>query len=204
MILKETYRYMNYLDNLLYSAYNYLGNRSYLVNTKQTHNKQKANPDAENEIIEVVKPYDVTFKPMDLVNLIVQILDEKERLSTAITIAKRNTEIDIDHSIAQNKKRQEFISKLNYMNSIKSNEKTMTGTGYKMNAVDGNQVSYKYDITEVTTIDFDRDDIKGLIKRLTKICDEVSAKLDIIQLTTEVDFVPTWDVTNTLEDVVGC
>ena len=173
------------------------------MNVVQTHNRQKANPDAENETVAVAKTFDVPFKPMDLVDLIMKVMAEKEALSAAIATAKKTTEIDIDHSVAMNKKRQTFISTLNYMNGLKSSETTTTGVGYKMNPVDGNQVSYKYEVQEVSTIDFDRNDVKGLIKKLSKECDEISAKLDVIQLTTVVDFVPSWDINDSLEDVVG-
>lgn len=202
MNLKESYRYMNYLDKLLYSAQNYLSSKDFITTTKQEHLRQKANSDAENETVKVQKPYDVEFTPMDIVNFVVKVLSEKETLSSAITNAKKSTEIDIDHSVAMNKKRQEFVSKLSYMANLKNSEKKSRGTDYKINPIDGNQMSYYYDVNEVTTIDFDRTDIKGLVKKFTKECDDISAKLDKIQIDTEVDFNPTWDISDSLEDAI--
>ena len=101
-----------------------------------------------------------------------------------------------------NKKRQSFVNTLKYIADIKSGEKTVSGSGYKFNA-EGNQVKYFYDIVETTQIDFNRNDAKALIKKYNKICDGVSAKLDSIEINTELDFIPKWDISDTFEDVVA-
>ena len=44
--------------------------------------------------------------------------------------------------------------------------------------------------------------MKGIIKKLSKECDEVSAKLDKIQIETLVDFEPKWELTDSLEDAI--
>ena len=35
-----------------------------------------------------------------------------------------------------------------------------------------------------------RNDVKGLIKKYTKVCDEISAQLDMLLITTEVKYIP--------------
>lgn len=131
-----------------------------------------------------------------------KVLDEKEGLSNAIAIAKSNTEINIDNAIAMNKKKQGFVSVLNGMVGIKATEKQTTGRDYKFD-VNGEQKPYTYNVTEITSIDFDRDSVKGLIKKYNKVCDEVSAKLDEIEITTVVEFNPQFDINDTFEDLVG-
>lgn len=200
MILKEAYRYQNFLERLLYEAESLL-TQDFVTNRKQTHHRKKANPDAEDEVIEAVKKTDFDFTPMQVIDFIVKALEEKEKLSLAITTAKKTTKIDIDHSIAMNKKRQEFVGHLNNMNAIKNKEQKSRGTDYKFNQ-EGNQVPYYYDIDEVITIDFNRNDIKGLIKKLTKQCDEISITLDSLLITTEVDYTPIWDINDSLEDII--
>ena len=143
----------------------------------------------------------VDFTPMQIVDFAVKVLEEKEKLSLAIVTAKKTTKIDIDHSIAMNKKRQEFVSSLNFMNGIKNRETKSRGTDYKFNQ-EGNQISYYYDIDEIITIDFDRNDIKGLIKKLTKQSDELSITLDGLLITTEVDYIPVLDINDSLEDII--
>ena len=201
MNLKESYRYANYLDNLLSTAYSYLRNKGFITTTKQNHLRSKANNEAVDEVIDVQKPYDVEFTPNNVIDFIVKVIDEKESLSNAIAVAKANTEINIDNAIAMNKKKQGFVNALNGFVNIKPSVKTTQGFGYKFNA-EGNQTRYYYDIEETTTIDFDRNDVKALIKKYNKVCDEVSTKLDEIEITTVVEFAPKWDVNDTFEDIV--
>lgn len=202
MNLKESYRYANYLDSLLSTAYSYLRNKGFITTTKQNHLRSKANNEAVDEVIDIQKPYDVEFTPNNVINFIVKVIDEKECLSNAIALAKANTEINIDNAIAMNKKKQGFVSVLNGMVGIKATEKQTTGRDYKFD-VNGEQKPYTYPVTEVTSISFDRDDVKGLIKKYNKVCDEVSAKLDEIEITTIVEFNPQFDINDTFEDLVG-
>lgn len=202
MNLKESYRYANYLDNLLSTAYSYLRNKGFITTTKQNHLRSKANSDAQDELIDVQKPYDVEFTPNSVLDFIVKVIDEKEGLSNAIAFAKANTEINIDNAIAMNKKKQGFVSVLNGMVAIKATEKQTTGRDYKFD-VNGEQKPYTYNVTEITSIDFDRDSVKGLIKKYNKVCDEVSAKLDEIEIITVVKFNPQFDINDTFEDLVG-
>ena len=201
MNLKESYRYANFLDRILATAYTYLNNKGFITSTKQNHLRSKANPDATDEIIEVQKPYDVDFTPNNVIDFVVKVLNEKESLANAIAIAKANTEINIDNAIAMNKKKQGFVSVLNGMVGLKPNTSTISGSGYKFNQ-EGNQVKYYYDIEQTTTIDFNRNDVKALIKKYNRICDEVSAKLDSIEITTEVDHTPLFDINDTFEDLI--
>lgn len=103
--------------------------------------------------------------------------------------------------LAMNKLKQKFVEVLSNMNSHKSCEKTITGKGYKFN-INNEQVSYVYDIVEKTTIDFDRNTVKALIKKYSKEADNVSTNLDRIVLTTFVDFDPKYDVNDTLEELL--
>ena len=87
------------------------------------------------------------------------------------------------------------------MSKVKSSENVTRGTGYKFNN-DGVQSQYYYDVTSVTTINYDRNDVRNIIKKLSRETEETSLKVDVIQSTTEVNFEPKWDITDTLEDVV--
>ena len=200
MILKEAYRYQNYLNTLIRDAESYLMKKDFITETKQTHNRNKVNPDSTDETIEVQKPYQVEFNPMDLVNFIVKAIEEKQKLSDAIVTAKKSAEIDIDSAIAMNKVKQNYVTILNNMANTKAVERTTTGTDYKFN-INNEQVSYRYEVQEIVSIDYNRNDVKALAKKFTKETDEISTKLDTIELTTNVDYEPVWDYDN-LEDVV--
>ena len=201
MNLKESYRYANYLDTLLNTAYRYLQNKGFVTTTKQNHLRSKANREAEDEIIEVQKPYDVEFTPMNVVDFAVKVLAEKEKLAQAIASVKTNTEINIDNAVAMNKKKQGFVSVLNNMANMKASETQSTGKAYKFD-INGKQKPYIYDVISTIQIDFNRNDIRNLIKKYLKETDDISNKLDTIEINTMLDFTPAYDVNDTFEDLV--
>lgn len=203
MNLKESYRYANYLDTLLNTAYRHLQNKGFVTTTKQNHLRSKANSEASDEIVEVQKPYDVDFTPNDIIDFVVGVITEKELLANAIAKAKSGAEINIDNAVTMNKKKQSFVSVLSGIVNIKPSEKTTQGTDYKFNQQDGNQIRYYYNIEETTTIDFDRNDVKALIKKYSKECDDISAKLDAIEINTIVEHTQKYDINDTFEDLVG-
>lgn len=200
MILKDAYRYQKCLSTMIGQAETLLLNNSFVTSTTQKHNRKKANSEAEDEIIEVDKPI-TDFTAMDVINFIADAIKEKQKISDAIVAAKKNTEIDIDSSISLNKIKQEYIGYLRRLAAMDSSERKTYGTDYKFD-VDGKQTSYRYEVIETTTIDFDRNDVRGLAKKLQKECDNISSKLDLIELTTDVEFMPKWDVNDTLEEII--
>lgn len=201
MNLKESYRYANYLDRLLMTADTYLRNKGFVTTTEQNHLRSKANPDAQDEKIAVQKPYDVDFKPNDIIDFVVKVINEKGKLFSSIADAKARTEINIDNAVAMNKKKQSFVNTLNSIVSIKPSETQSMGKDYKFD-INNEQKPYSYQIISKTSIDFDRNSVKGLIKKYNKECDEISSKLDEIEITTQVNFTPLFDVNDSFEDLV--
>lgn len=199
MILKEAFRYQNYLSRLIDEAIDYLTTTSNVTITKQEHLKSKSNSDAEDEVIIVDKYSDIEYEPNQVIDFLLDVLNEKEKLSDAINRAKLNTEINIDSSIAINKEKQRITSIFDKLSKIKSGERLRSGSDYKFNA-EGNQVSYYYEVKETTTIDFDRNKVKGIVKRLRRESDNTSNELDIIQVTLEVDYSPTYAIDDDFED----
>lgn len=201
MILKEAFQYMNYLDRMVESGYSYIKDREFVTSTEQRHIKSKADKEAINEVIVVPKPYNVSFMPMAVIDMISEIIRERETLSQVIYSVKKKSDFDIDQAISINKKKQDFIRYLTRMSLIKPSNEMTSGTGYKFN-VNGDQTAYKYDIEEVTTIDFDRKAIKSIIKKLTDQTEAVSKEHDRFMILTEVDFTPKWNMTDSLEDIL--
>ena len=201
MNLKESYRYANYLDSLLNTAYTYLRNKGFVTTTTENHLRSKANADAQDEKIEVQKPFDVDFTPNQVIDFVVDVLAEKEALVDAIANAKACAEINIDNAIAMNKKKQGFVNILSSLANIKPSEKQRNGSDYKFNA-EGNQVQYYYTVVETVGIDYDRKSVRALSKKLLKETDEISAKLDAIEINTILDFEPLFDVNATFEECI--
>ena len=75
------------------------------------------------------------------------------------------------------------------------------GIGYKFNA-EGNQVSYRCDLKKVTTINFDRNKVRGYAAGLNKKADRISAELDKQMVITEVDYEAPFDVNETFAEVL--
>ena len=201
MILKEAFRYQNYLSLLFNQATGYLSREDFIMTTTQKHNRTKVNPDAQDENIVVPKVLTVDYNPNDLIDFVVKLIDEKQKLSDAIAKAKRSLNIDIDAAMSMNKTKQDFISVLRRMASIKSSESDKEGTSYKFNN-DGDQVSYRYPVKEVITIDYNRNAVKGLISKYKKETDEISTERDRIDIMTDVDYTPLWEVDTPLEDIL--
>lgn len=199
---QEAFRYQNYLSLLLSQTMNYLSCESYITTTIQSHNRTKVNPDVQDEKITIQKPYNVIFKPNDLIDFVVKVIEEKEKLSNAIAESKRTLEFDIDAAMSINKMKQEFIQTLRRMAVIKSTELEKEGTSYKFNN-DGDQVSYRYPVKEVKTIDYDRNTVKSLISKFKKETDKISTERDRIDIMIEVNYDPIWEVDTPLEDILG-
>ena len=201
MILKEAFRYQNYLTSLFVQATGYLSREDFITTTIQKHNLTKVNPDAQDEDIVVPKVFTVDYKPNDLIDFVVKLIDEKQKLSNAITDTKKSLDMDIDAAMSMNKTKQDFISVLRRMASIKSSESDKEGTSYKFNN-DGDQVLYRYPVKEVKTIDYDRNAVKGLISKYKKETDQISTTRDRIDIMTDVDYTPLWEVDTPLEDIL--
>lgn len=202
MNLKESYRYANFLENLLSTAQSYLMRDDFVTTTKEDHLRSKANKDAEDELGVIVdKQTDVDFTPNQVIDFIVKVISEKEKLFAAIANAKSTTEINIDNAISINKKKQNIISVFQMLANRKSRETQTTGRDYKFD-INGEQKPYSYNIKRVTSIDYDRDSVKNLIKKYRKECDAVSTKLDEIEINTQIFHDCIFDINDSFEDLV--
>ena len=202
MNLKESYRYANFLERLLNAAENHLYKDDFVTTTKEDHLRSKANKDAEDELgVVVAKQIDVNFTPNQVVDFIVKVIDEKEKLFTAIADAKAATEINIDNAVSINKRKQCIISVFQTLADRKPKEIQTTGRDYKFD-INGEQKPYNYNINKIISIDYDRNSIKNLIKKYRKECDEISAKLDEIEINTQVSHNCLFDINDSFEDLV--
>lgn len=203
MNLKESFRYHNYLDNMLDAITIYLGSRSNVTRTTVTHFRKKANPDAQDETLDETPERtlgDVTVE--QIVEFYMALADEKFRLTQAVEEAKRNYDkINYDASLVCNKRRQNIAGCLRRLSSIKEGEATSTNRDYKFNA-NGEQVPYIYETKSVTTIDFDRMKIRKLAKAFTDEANQVSDELDHAMLNIEVAIEPKFDITESLEESI--
>ena len=201
MNLKESYRYSKFLDTLLEASYAFLNDKSFVTTTTEKHLRSKTYSEAQDETLVVKKP-DVDFDTNRLIDFVVEVLDERDRLLEAIALAKSKTEFNIDNAISMNKKKQSVARLFTKMAGIKPSESVSRGTGYRFNN-EMNQVPYYYDIEKITEIDYNRNDVRNLAKKYFTHADEISSKIDAIEINTEVPFTCKWDVNDSFDNIVA-
>lgn len=188
MNLKEAFRHLSHMDDLLADAQCYITDRANAMDVVRNHLCNKANKDAE-DYAEPVLREGVQFKPDDVIRFMTLVVDEREKLAKAVTIAKMGTSIDIDAATETNKARREFAKSLRSMLRFNDGKRKEKGTGYQFNA-EGNQMPYTYDIEVVTEAAFDRKAAKNTLRELLQKADEVSQQIDALKVTTEVEEYP--------------
>lgn len=201
MYLKEAFRYQNYLNELISATTSYLSGGQYTTKTVQEHLRKKANPDAENETIDLSAERVLAYTANQMVDFLQHLIDEKQKLTKAISEAKKCCSIDIDAEVANNRIRQSVAATLSRMGNMKPSERMTRAYAYKFNA-EGNQVQYAYEVKEVTTIDFDRNKVKGISKRLIQSADEASTAIDKAMVELAVDYTPNYSVNDSFEDAI--
>ena len=199
MNLKESFRYQNFLDSLISSARFSLVNPSHSMVVTKRHLKTKTNPDAE-DVEETVEVED--FYPNDIVvKFLMWAIEEKQKLATLISKAKTTADFDLDSSVSANKQRKDVIKAINALMSKKEGKTKEFGTDYKFN-VEGDQVAYRYEIEVERKENFNRAELKAVVKELNSICDETSSKVDEFLITTLLDYTPRFDVNASFDDVM--
>ena len=110
----------------------------------------------------------------------------------------------MDSEVGLNRQRQDLAEVFRHMAMLRNIEKTIAGggSGFRFNG-EGNQVSYRCDATQVTTIDFDRNKIRGMATALSKKADEISMSLDKCLVNTEVSYEPPFDMNDSFEDILS-
>ena len=197
MILKDAFRYQNTLGLLLDKAGTWLLSEENVTEIKEKHLRSKANPKDTDEEIVCEKPTEFNAKKM--IRLYAALIEEKEKLSEAISKAKKDSKVDLDAAVSMNKVRQRAAEIMKALSVKKAREETTTGRGHLINQ-EGNQTPYIYDVKRVLTIDYDRNEVKRLSKELSKKSDDLSAKVDLMLLQQQVKFSPKFELDSSLED----
>lgn len=205
MNLKEAFRYQNFLDKTIGMFVSQLSYRPNVVKTSQFHKRNLANADAENETIDTTAERAYSTSPENMIHILALLLEEKEACCASVTAAKydynRKMGFDLDAQLAVNKRRQEVARVLNTLGYYKETKNIVRGTGYKFNN-EGVQTPYYYDIEETSTPDFDAQFVREEGKRLMRFADEVSSAADQCMIESVLDFVPTFNPTDSVEDVI--
>lgn len=203
MNLKEAFRYQNKLQRLMDEAESILSRERNVVKIENTALLHKVNPEAADETTLELPETEYAEQINQVAALLLRLLDQRCLLAAAIRKAKQSLDLDFDGEVSLNAKRQEIAGIFRRMSDIRSTETLQPGGGYgyKFNA-EGNQVSYRCDLRTVTTINFDRNKVRGYASMLSREADNTSALLDACLVNTQVDYQPPFDVNDSFADVL--
>ena len=201
MNLKESFQYQNFLEDLFTQGSYLLQNQAYATITEQRHLRKKVYAEAEDttEIENANKPFE--FNILNIADFAQAVLDEKERLCDAIDGAKRGLPKNIDTAVTLNKRKNQLLGVLKRMAVLKQTTAKQRGVAHKFN-VAGDQVPYNYEIEVVKSIDFDRNQLTGMIKRISKETADTSKEVDKLMVNTDLEFSPAFDMTLSPNEVM--
>jgi hypothetical protein len=199
MNLKESFRYQNFLENMLAYAGNSLTDREHSLTITKNHLRKKANAEAE-DMMETVDVGEF-FKNDDVLKFMTMLVEERSKLTNAIGKAKASIGFDLDAAIETNKFRQTVANRVKTMLRFTASKRTERGTDYKFN-VEGNQTQYYYDIEVKANEAFDRSVAKDTMRKLILEADKVSAEIDSAMINTMVEYDAPFNVNESFEDVM--
>ena len=203
MNLKKSLELQNYLSELQKEATDKFYSK-FMMNVQRHHYISAVNADVKDytETIDDSLKTECNFvTPNQLIRFAEYVMNQRVLLMGAIAEAKSEGQ-SYDLLIAQNSERRTQLVHFEYLQKLKGVEFKHRNEAYKFN-VNGEQVSYEYDIKDVTTIDFDRNMVKSIVTKLRKECEDVSETIDRILIMRDVDFECIFDIGDTFEDAVA-
>jgi hypothetical protein len=208
--LKESFRYHTFLDSNITALSYYIKTENNVVKLTEVHQKSKSNNEAVDETVDMTTERTYTCKVEDIAYLVKQLIEEKLKLSLAIENAKKNIVLDwqedgknltLDSAVEFNKQIRSMIANLRYLVDLKSTEFKKSGSDFKFN-VNGDQVAYRYNIDVKKEIDFDRNKVRELYKKLVSKADIISTQIDEAMLKDCVNYTPIYDLHDSTVEIV--
>lgn len=204
MNLKDAFRAQNKLQALMDEAGDILQDRGNTLKVTTTHLRSKVMPEAQDAEVEESAPSEYAEHINQVAVFLMAMLAEREKLSAAICAAKSKLTLDMDSETGLNRTRQSLADIFRRMAVLRNSEVVIAngGSGYRFNG-EGNQVSYRCDAKRVTTINFDRNKIRGMATELGREADEVSAKLDQCLVNTDVDYTLPFEMNDSFDTILS-
>ena len=187
MNLKEAFQAQNKIERLFDFVSSYLDDEKNLISTTEKHLRSKAAEGQLDEKIDII--VDNKFPPDKVIDFLLMLIDEREKLAKAIHNAKSSMKFDLDSAVDVHKKRHSAAETLRQLRNFTSSSllDKNAGVGYVFNK-EGNQTTYRYDIERVKTIDYDRNRVRELIKKVQKEANKVSNEIDAALVNTTVKY----------------
>lgn len=202
MNLKDAFRFQNKLQALMNEAQSILDDSRNICKSHTTVLCGKVMPGAENETTVDAAPSEYADRIGAVVDFLLHLLAEQEKLAGAIHEAKAALEIDMDSEVSLNGRRQRIAATLRRMADLRGSEVITAngGVGYRFN-VEGNQVAYRCDVKRVTTINYNRNTVRAQVAALNRRSDDISTKLDACMINSRVNYAAPFDVNDSFAAV---
>ena len=203
MNLKDAFRAQNKIQALMEEASYILQDQENILKVTTTHLRSKVMPEDRDAVIEDAAPSEYAAHINGVAAFLMAMLGEREKLSAAIHDAKARLPLDMDSETGLNRVRQGLANTFRRMTALRNGEVVLAGggKGYRFNG-EGNQVTYRCDAKRVTTINFDRNKIRGMATELGRKADEISAQVDRCLVNTEVDYVLPFEMNDTFDVIL--
>ena len=201
LVLKEAFRYQNFLESLISSADRYLRDSNNVMKITEKHCRSKVQTEADDEIKTNIADRPLDVSPDKLIEFVTYVFKEKALLSYAINEAKIQHCSDMDMVMALNKTRQRITENFKRIAALKNKKALNKGVAYCFNG-EGNQVEYYYDIETTSEVDFDKAKLKGAIKEMSSDSDVISTRIDYYLSSVPVNYEPSFDLNETFEEIV--
>ena len=118
MNLKEAFQAQNKIERLFDFVSGYLDDEKNLISTTEKHFRSKAAEGQQDEKIDIV--VDNKFPPDKVIDFLLMLIDEREKLAKAIHNAKASMKFDLDSAVDVNKKRHSAAETLRQLCNFKS------------------------------------------------------------------------------------
>ena len=214
MNLKDAFAYMNFLSTSMQPARDLLSpvsprldvrtissdNNLYTSRKVLRYSEVNSGMEDTQEDVEDLRSYSVTGD--ELILFLDEARRERERCALAISAAKQKLPRNLDLEISLNKERHELIKKYRSLLDLRNLRRDYMDTSYKFD-IDGRQTAYNVPATVISTISFDRNAVRSKAEELTQQAKAASAWIDKALVTTDVDFVPRWNISDEFETIVA-
>ena len=204
MNLKDAFRAQNKLLSLMNEAGAILQDDGNILKVTTTHLRSRIMPDAQDAVVVGQAPSEYADHINAVAAFLMAMLAEREKLSAAICAAKAKLPLDMDSEVGLNRVRQTLAETFRRMTALRNGEIILPdgGSGFRFNG-EGNQVSYRCDAKQVTTINFDRNRIRGMAAELGRKADATSAELDKCLVNTEVDYALPFEMNDSFDTILS-
>lgn len=201
IILREAFRYQNFLEKMISDAEMALMVEDNYAKITCEHNRSKVLPDAKDEITNNSneKTFDVSADC--IIDFLVVLLKEKEKVFDAINKAKIQHCPNMDMELSLNKTRQKIVDRMKKLATLKSRQTIAKGIAYRFND-EGNQTEYYYDIVKTIEPDFDKNKLKEYINDISIKSDSMSTAIDYYLSSVPVNVELAFNINDSFEELL--